>query len=111
MSVHHASELFAVPKSTLYDRVSGRVQHGAYPRALTYLTKEEDELAQFLLRCADIGYPHTISHILSIVQQAIDLKGLKRTVTKGWWQRFSERQRNCSTVSSATINNTCKGNG
>lgn len=112
MSVRHASELFGVPKSTLYDRVSGRVQHGAHPGPSAYLTKEEeDELARFLLRCADIGYPHTISQILAIVQQAIDMKGLKRTVTKGWWQKFSERQRNCFTISSATINNTCKGNG
>ncbi|XP_019861816.1 PREDICTED: uncharacterized protein LOC109590340 isoform X7 [Amphimedon queenslandica] len=94
MSVRHASELFGVPKSTLHDRVSGKVQHGAHPGPSAYLTKEEeDELARFLLRCADIGYPHTISQILAIVQQAIDLKGLKRTVTTGWWQRFSERHK------------------
>uniref|UniRef100_A0A1X7V1N7 HTH psq-type domain-containing protein n=1 Tax=Amphimedon queenslandica TaxID=400682 RepID=A0A1X7V1N7_AMPQE len=57
MSVRHASELFGVPKSTLYDRVSGRVQHRAHPGPSAYLMKEkEDELPRFLLRCANIGY-------------------------------------------------------
>ncbi len=45
----------------------------------------------FLLKCADMGYPHTIAQILGLVQQTLEYKGIKETVTHGWWQRFCQR--------------------
>lgn len=81
-----------MPKSTLYDRVRGRVQHGTKPGPTAYLrVEEEDELAKFLIRCAEIGYPHTINQVLGLVQQMLDFKGIKQNVTPGWWRRFSQR--------------------
>ena len=53
-----AAEEYGIPKSTLWDHVSGNVLPGAHsgpPRYLT--TEEEDELEQFLLSSASIGYP------------------------------------------------------
>ena len=48
--VTDAARLHEVPKSTLYDRVTGRVKEGTKPRPNPYLTKaEENELSQFLV--------------------------------------------------------------
>ncbi len=70
-----ASELYGFPKSTLYNRVKGRVQHGKKPGAVTYLTMDkENELASFLIRSAEIGYLRSINQVLSLVQQMLDFK-------------------------------------
>lgn len=99
-----ASELYGVPKSTLYDRVSGKVQHGARPGAAPYLNAlEEEELETFLIRCADIGYPRTVDQVLALVQQMLDFKGRKQTVTAGWWRRFKERHPNVVLRSAASL--------
>ena len=91
-SLSRASEMFGVPKSTLSDRVSGKVQHGCQPGAVPYLTQEEEEeLLTFLIRCAEIGYPHSIEQVLGLVQQVVDFKGMDKVVTRGWWQRFCQR--------------------
>ena len=42
MSVREAASRFGVPKSTLGDRVSGRVQSGAVSGPKTYLTADEE---------------------------------------------------------------------
>ena len=34
-----------------------------------------------------MGYPHTVSQVLGIVQQTVDLKG----ITHVWWHRFCQR--------------------
>ena len=69
MQIRHAAELHGVPKSTLQDRISRRVQHGSRPGPISYLTMEEEELAGFLISCAEIGYPHTVSQVLGLVQK------------------------------------------
>ena len=59
-SVRHTAELYDVPKSTLHDRVSGKVVEGVKSGPPSYLTIEEDEeLTHFLLQGAKIGYAHT----------------------------------------------------
>lgn len=45
---------------------------------------EEEELACFLKKCADIGYPRTKTEVLVMVKQIIDSKGLRKTVSNGW---------------------------
>ena len=82
-----------VPRSTLHDRVSGKIQHGRKPGPDPYLTiEEEEELASFLVKCAKIGYPHTQKQVLSLVQQMLEHKGITASVTSGWWERFSSRR-------------------
>lgn len=50
MSIREAAVQFGVPKSTLGDRISGRVLSGATSGPRTYLDgDEEEELVQFLL--------------------------------------------------------------
>ena len=56
-SVRQAADLYNIPKSTLGDRISGRVLPGATSGPPTYLTREEEEeLVAFLCRAADIGH-------------------------------------------------------
>ena len=59
-SVRRAAELYNVPRSTLHDRVSGKVMHGARSGPQPYLSIEEEEaLTNFFLETAKIGYAHT----------------------------------------------------
>ena len=67
---------------------------GARCGPASYLTtEEEEELANFLVCCAEIGYAHSLSQVLSLVQRIVDSKGIKNMVTRGWWQKFCERHR------------------
>ena len=80
-SLRQASQMSSVPCSTLHDRVTGRVQHGKKSGPTAYLScAEEEELAGFLKKCADIGYPHTKTEVLVMVQQIIDSKGLENSI-------------------------------
>ena len=72
--------------------LKGKVQHGTKPGSPSYLTEsEEQELAHFLIRSSEIGLPHTLSQVLGIVQQIVNYKGLNKTVSYGWWQKFCQR--------------------
>lgn len=60
MSVLRASTLYNVPRTTLQDRVKGRVKHGIKPEPSTYLTTaEEEELASFLMEVSELA---TVKH-------------------------------------------------
>ena len=105
-SVREAAVRFGVPKSTLGDRISGRVQHGDVSGPLKYLsTAEENDLAKFLIKCAGIGYPKTRLEVISLVQTIIDYKGIHSTVTAGWWQRFIKRNANITLRAPSPLSN------
>lgn len=90
-SIRSAALRFSVARSTLHDRVSGKVKEGSKRGPPTYLTiEEEEELASFLLRCADIGYAHSLPQVLALVQNIIDSKGIDKAITRGWWQKFCQ---------------------
>lgn len=92
LSIRKASERYGVPRSTLHDRCTGKVDWHAMPGPAKYLSiSEENELATFLLQCADIGYGHTRKQVLAIVQKIIDDRGINAVVTNGWWERFCKR--------------------
>ena len=60
LSGNMAADLHGVPRSTLKDRLSGRVRHGTKPGPKPYLSiQEESELATHLLQTADIGFGKT----------------------------------------------------
>lgn len=84
ISVRQAAEMYSVPRSTLHDRLTGKVQYGARPGPNPYLTREEEEeLASFLIRIAKIGYPHTKKQVLAFVQRILESKGIHTYVTNG----------------------------
>ena len=59
--------------------------------------EEEEELASFLIRSAEVGYPHTKKQTFVLVQQMLDKKGIDANVTNGWWERFKNRHPNVTT--------------
>ena len=92
LSVRRAAMQYNVPKSTLGDRVSGRVQPGSVSGPAKYLTlSEEDELSRFLSRCCQIGYARSKLEVLALVQRILDSKGMKVTISHGWWDSFRKR--------------------
>ena len=95
-SIRRAALDFNVPKSTLSDRISGRVQEGVMSGPHKYLSDEEElELEKFLILCGSMGYPKTRYEVLSLVQRKLDLLPLNRTVTHGWWESYVKRHQNC----------------
>ena len=83
-----------VPKSTLHDRLSGRVLPGAVVGAPQYLDDEEEkEFVQWLEGCAEVGCAKSVREVRAIVgaimakKQNLDYI----TISHGWWDRFHVR--------------------
>ena len=94
VSVNKAADMYGVPRSTLKDRLSGRVVHGIKPGPRPYLRKsEERELAEHLKELAEIGLGKTRGEVLRIAESVAESKGILKGVgiTCGWWRRFLER--------------------
>lgn len=94
LSGNKAADLHGVPRSTLKDRLSGRVKHGTKSGPKPYLTVEEEaELTSHLLQAADIGFGKTRRDVKCIVEtyarQKNTLKGT--AISDGWWNRYLKR--------------------
>ena len=77
-----------------------------------YLTdEEEEELAQFLIEIAKIGYPCTAKEVLTVVQEIINNKGIDAVVTKGWWQGFRKRNPKLTLKSAVPLSYICSCKG
>ena len=97
--VSQAARDHGVPKTTFFDRISGRVTHGTQPGPRPYLSKDEEkELATHLKHCAKVGYGRTRRDVLTLVQTAVSEKGMLRSdrISQGWWHRFLQRQKDLS---------------
>ena len=59
-AVKRAAVDYGVPRSTLQDRISGRVVHGNNSGPKPYLFREEEaQLSEFLQAVDQVGYPKT----------------------------------------------------
>ena len=93
-SVSRAAEEYGVPRSTLHDHVSGRVQVGSTSGPPRYLSAlEEEEMAAFLRNCAEIGFAKSRQQVIALVQEVVNKKGIKVKVTHGLWHSFRSRHR------------------
>ncbi len=93
--VLRAARLNGVPRSSLQDRVLGKVINGAKPGPKPYLTSaEEKELSSFLVDVAKAGHGKTRKQVKTIVEGVAREKGVlkKDRVSDGWWRRFLARQ-------------------
>ena len=91
-SVREAAQQYDVPKSTLGDRVSGRVLPGAISGPPTYQTNDEEkELVSFLCRAAEIGHGRTRHEVIAIVERVLASRGKSRKISSGWWSSFISR--------------------
>ena len=92
VSVRRPALQFNIPKTTLGDRVSGRVQAGTVSGPAKYLMDtEEENLATFLSRCGVIGYARSKAEVLSLVQRILESRGKHVSVSHGWWASFQRR--------------------
>ena len=94
-SLSRAARDHGVSKTTLHNRVSGRVLHGVNSCPKPYLNSvEEKELGTYLKHCAKIGYGKTQRDVFGLVQTIATEKGVLRSsrVSEGWWRQFLERQ-------------------
>ena len=90
-----AAKKYDVPKSTLHDRISGKVSHGDKPGPKPLLSPiEEGEFADFLVEVAQAGYGKTRKEVRQIAGSVAVDKGKKKApeVSHGWFQRFLQRQ-------------------
>ena len=72
MPFRQACEIFSVPKLSLHDRVSGKVDCKARSGPIPYLSfEEEEELVSFLIQTAKIGYPHAKKQVLALVERIV----------------------------------------
>ena len=75
---NRAADLHGVPRSTLKDRLSGRVVHGTNPGPQSYLfSLEELELAAFLVDTAKMGYGQTRRDVKCLVETHLQINGKK----------------------------------
>lgn len=103
-SVTRAAEEHGIPKATLNDYINGRSQPGVRSGPPTLLTQEEEaDLASFLLKCGSMGIPKTRKEVLTIVESILSAKGSKRTITNGWWARFTGRHKEVALRTPASI--------
>ena len=94
-SIASAARSHSVPRTTLQDRMLGKVVHGTKPGAKPYLNKEEEkELSEFIIESASVGYGKTRAQIMSLAENAARDKGVlkKQKLTHGWFDKFMQRQ-------------------
>ena len=93
LGVNRAALEYGVPKTTLKDRIAGRVSHGTNIGSKPYLSKkEEEELVKFLINCSKMGYGKTRSEVLKIVEATLKKKNdMNLKLSQGWWWRFRQR--------------------
>ena len=104
MSIRRAAQEYGVPKSSLGDRLSGRVLPDAQCGPATYLSpREEEELVMFLTRCASIGYAKSRKEVLALVQAVLESRGHQKMVTNGWWESFRRRHPNLTLRTSVPL--------
>ena len=94
LSVREAADAFDVPKSTLHDRISGRVPFGKLSGPSRYLSDlEEAEIINFLKHSAKFGAAKSKAEVIAIVQRVVEKKGKNVKITNGWWESFSRRHK------------------
>ena len=76
MSVRKAAKEHGVPRSTLHDRVTGKVVPNARSGAKRYLSDEEEAaLVDFLIGCASLGYAKSSKDVMALIQQIVSARG------------------------------------
>jgi hypothetical protein len=91
LSLRRAAEEYGIPKSTLQDRVSGKVGMDARSGRRLLSEYEEKKLVEFLIGCASVGYAKSRKEVLILVQHILSQHGKHTEVTKGWWDSFKGR--------------------
>lgn len=95
-AVRKAAIICGVPRSSLYDKVTGRSKVGVQQGAPTLFTKEEEKLlADHAKHFEKIGYPLDRKKFLRLATISAIFAGKKpdgsRVITVAWLQRYLKR--------------------
>ena len=91
-SIRKAAEEHGIPRSTLHDRITGKVMPGSKSGPRKYLsTMEEEELVSFLAKCSSVGYGKTRAEVIALVQSVVDKKKIETQVSTSWLKSFTKR--------------------
>ena len=91
-SISGAAREHGVPRTTLQDRVLGKVTHGTKPGPKRYLNEvEEKKLSEFLVETAALGYGRSRGEIMAIAEGTTKKKGTlrKNKISHGWFDETS----------------------
>ena len=92
MSVQKAAKEHGVPRSTLHDRITSKVDSNARSGAKRYLSDEEEAaLVDFLIGCASFDCAKSCKDVMALIQQIVSAHDSKVEVTRGWWDSFRAR--------------------
>lgn len=92
-----AEAKYNIPRATLQDHVSGKVEIGSRCGPPTILSPEEEKiLVQYVFDMSKIGYGQTKRQLLEMVQKIVEKDGRKTLFTNGrpgkcWWELFRKR--------------------
>ena len=101
-SIRVIAAAYGIPKSTLFDYASGKVEIGSKQGPPTTLTiAEEQKLVDYAIHMAEIGYGRTREQICSTVKKIIDSDGRPNPFHgnkpgRKWWALFKKRHPNIS---------------
>ena len=100
MGINRAAQEYNVPRTTLKDRLAGRVKHGSKSGPDPYLTSsEEDELVSFLINACKVGHGKTKREVIDVVRRTVkkkkekEVKDFEKFKFNGerWWHGFVQR--------------------
>ena len=99
-SLREAASIFGVPKSTLHLKLKNNETTNSIKGAPTILTEqEENKIVEWILFCAERGFPVTKSHLLDCVQRFVisekrDNPFRDNRPGKHWYNAFMKRHNN-----------------
>ena len=74
MSFRKAAKMYGIPKTTIHDRVAGRIAltttRSGPPTILT--PAEEDQLVNHIIKCGKVGYPLSKTDVKLVVKHILD---------------------------------------
>lgn len=83
MNKSEASRVYGIPRTTLLDRLAGRVDDECRSGPPTALPKEDEaRLAAHVVGMANAGFPYTRKSLMLMVKQLLDEEGRRVTVFK-----------------------------
>ncbi|XP_078122569.1 uncharacterized protein LOC144528038 [Sander vitreus] len=104
-TVRRAAKEFGVPKSSLGDRVSGRVTPGSRSGPAQLITSADEELlVEFSLYMSKHGFPLTKQQLVSFASSIYKRQHRRVAFSKlgqTWWLNFRKRQEKNITIQSA----------
>lgn len=104
-TVRQAAKEFAVPKSSLGDRVSGRVAPGSRSGPAQLITSADEELlVEFALYMSKHGFPLTKQQLVSFASTIYKRQHRRVAFSKlgqTWWLNFRKRQEKNITIQPA----------